>query len=137
MNPLSAILLCPTSHLAGSDASKVIIKGVADEVASVIEAVGVNGGRISKRYVTSEGLYDAAITACTQSPGSYSSMAIDVKLGKPTEIEYFTGYVARRATEFGIPTPNCSILTELVLAKAAVMDRVRSQPKDTVYGSWQ
>ncbi len=135
VNPLSAILLCPSSDLVDSDSSKVIMKGVADELASVIQAVGIKDGTSSN--VTSQGLYDAAISACTQSLGCFSSMAIDVQLGKPTEINYFTGYVARRATEFGILTPYCSILTELVLAKTKVMSQIMLQHKETMHGSWR
>ncbi len=136
VNPLSAILLCPNSELIGCDSSKTIMKGVADELAAVIQAVGINDeGKGSN--VTSERLYGSAISACIQSPGTYSSMAIDVKLGKPTEVNYFSGYVARRAKEFGIPTPHCSILTELVLAKSRVMAQSSGlQRKDTMYGSW-
>ncbi len=135
VNPLSAILLCPSVDLVDNDSSKVIMKGVADELATVIQAVGVKDGMSSS--VTSQGIYDAAILACTEFPGCYSSMAIDVQLGKPTEINYFTGYVAKRATEFGIPTPHCSILTELVLAKTKVMSQIMLQHEDSMHGSWR
>ncbi len=136
INPLSAILLCPNSALVDCDSSNTIMKGVADELAAIIQAVGINDEG-KGRHVTSEGLYNSAISTCIQSPGTYSSMAIDVKLGKPTEVNYFTGYVARRAKEFGIPTPHCSILTELVLAKSRVMaESGELQRKDTLFGSW-
>ncbi len=136
INPLSAILLCPNCELVDCSSSTAIMKGVAHELASVIQAMGIND-KAKGSIVTSEGLYNSAISACSQSPGTYSSMAIDVKLGKSTEVDYFTGYVVRRAKEFGIPTPHCSILTELVLAKSRVMAKSGGlQHKDTLYGSW-
>jgi 2-dehydropantoate 2-reductase len=47
-------------------------------------------------------------------PTQYSSTAQDLARGKPTEIEHLNGFVLRRGTALGIPTPANRALYALV-----------------------
>ncbi len=51
------------------------------------------------------------------SGGNRSSMLQDVSMGRPTEIEYLNGFVARRCEELGLPAPVNAALAALIRAK--------------------
>jgi len=53
----------------------------------------------------------------------HTSMYDDWKAGRPTEIDYLNGYVAKLGREFGIPTPLNDLLTAVVKT-ITVRDRV-------------
>ena len=44
----------------------------------------------------------------------HTSMYDDWKGGRPTEIEYLNGYIAKRGKELGVPTPLNDSLTAMV-----------------------
>jgi 2-dehydropantoate 2-reductase len=52
-----------------------------------------------------------------------SSMLQDVRAGKRTDIEFYNGYLNRRASELGIDCPRNHMLLHLVKGKAAIQSR--------------
>jgi 2-dehydropantoate 2-reductase len=54
---------------------------------------------------TSEDGMAGAMKIATQMSDAFSSTAQDVHRGKRTEIDSLNGYIARRGTELGVPTP--------------------------------
>ncbi len=55
----------------------------------------------------------------------HTSMYDDWKAGRPTEIDYLNGYVAKCGREFGVPTPVNEMLTALI---KTITERDRSGP---------
>ena len=50
----------------------------------------------------------------TMMPAQKSSTAQDLARGKPSEIDFLNGYVVRKGTELGIPTPTNHALQVMV-----------------------
>ena len=50
----------------------------------------------------------------TMMPNQKSSTAQDLARGKPSEIDFLNGYVVRKGTELGIPTPTNHALQVMV-----------------------
>ena len=47
-------------------------------------------------------------------PGAMTSMYQDVRRGRKTEVDYFSGLVAQKGAAHGIATPYCDAITVLV-----------------------
>jgi 2-dehydropantoate 2-reductase len=98
-NAMSAISRMPYGPL-------VQVAGVTDVMANVVaeclavaaaDGVVIPGGKAAT---------DVAVRKIAETmPGQYSSTAQDVMRGKPSEIDYLNGYVARRGKALGVPTP--------------------------------
>jgi 2-dehydropantoate 2-reductase len=59
-------------------------------------------------------VHEAVANIAQTMPGQLSSTAQDIARGKPTEIDYLNGHVARRGEVLGIPTPVNRTLWSLV-----------------------
>lgn len=44
-----------------------------------------------------------------------------IKNNRLTEINFINGAVVRKGKKYGVPTPYCSLLTELVLCKEEIL----------------
>ena len=64
--------------------------------------------------VTVEALADAVRRIAEVMPEALSSTAQDLQLGRPTEINDLNGFVVRRGTALGVPTPVNRTLQALV-----------------------
>ena len=86
------------------------VHGVVDECLMVAEAVGI----------TVEGDSHAGIDRIAATmPGQVSSTCQDLRRGKPTEIDYLNGFVAREGERVGVKTPLNRALQALVKALEA------------------
>ncbi|MFC4274134.1 ketopantoate reductase family protein [Achromobacter aloeverae] len=104
-NALSAIARLPYGVLVQGPGVNDAMRAVMEECLAVARADGV----------TVPGDSWAAIEQIAKSmAGQYSSTAQDMMRGKPTEIDYLNGYVARRGQAHGIATPVNSLLHTLV-----------------------
>ncbi len=92
--------------------------GVTDlmrEVVAECQAVAAADG------VTIPGDVTAAVRRIAETmPTQYSSTAQDLMRGKPSEIDHLNGYVVRRGTALGVPTPaNRALWVVVKLAESA------------------
>lgn len=104
-NALSAIAQLPYGRLVQGDGIPALMAQVVDECLAVANAAGVKV----------PGDMHAAVRAIAPSmPAQFSSTAQDLQRGKPTEIDYLNGFVARKGAALGVPTPANQALWALV-----------------------
>ncbi len=102
INPLTALLRCTNGELAGDPADQV--RTLCAEITAVAQAAGM------ERAV--ESLERAVFDVIDNTAGNRSSMLQDVEAGRPTEIDYITGWLVEQAQELGIDTPANAALLE-------------------------
>lgn len=106
-NPLSVILNGPIDLVLDSKDALSVAYKIAGEIGSLSEKKGV---------VLPEGLMDEHIAVTQKLRGFNTSMYEDFIKGKPTEIDYFNGYICREGDRYNVHVPaNCTI-TALVKA---------------------
>jgi 2-dehydropantoate 2-reductase len=110
LNAVSALGRAKYGQIAGSaDAWKVVEKAVY-EVLAVAHAAGIQPPGLEDPRAALEG----ALKIATQMAEAFSSTGQDLNRGKRTEIDSLNGYVSRRGTELGVPTPVNHALYALV-----------------------
>lgn len=83
-------------------------EALLEEIAAVAEAKGVAiGDEIPKALATAEGLPDGAST----------SMHLDFKAHKPTELEALSGYIVCEGKRLGVPSPHMQRLYAGLLSR--------------------
>jgi len=113
-NALSAVAQLPYGRLFDVDGVREVMRNVVEECAAVADALGV---------ALPNDMYASTVALVTSMPKQYSSTALDVARGRPSEIDFLNGYVVRKGAELNIPTPvnltlQCMVkLKELTHAK--------------------
>lgn len=106
-NPLSVILNGPIDCILDSkDALEVAFK-IFQEIRALADKKGV---------VLPENLLDEHIAVTQKLRGFHTSMYEDLIHGKPTEIDYFNGYVCREGVKYHVIAPVNCMITALVKA---------------------
>ncbi len=104
-NALSAVADLPYGALLAIDGTEQVVRNVIDECIAVAGACGV---RVPDDVLTKTlALPDAM-------PSQKSSTAQDLARGKPSEIDFLNGTVARLGAAHGVPTPTNLALTVMV-----------------------
>jgi 2-dehydropantoate 2-reductase len=105
-NAVSAIAQMSYGDIARYDESRNLMIRVVEECIAVARAAGVRapGPGFTEKWLANLAQFGDAI----------SSTAQDLARGKRTEIESLNGYIVRRGTELGVPTPNNLALYALV-----------------------
>ncbi|MFA6470630.1 MAG: ketopantoate reductase family protein [Candidatus Latescibacterota bacterium] len=110
LNPLGAALGVHYGILGDDPHSRSIMNAVIEEVFAVITAM-----EKKTHWDTAEEYEDFFYR--NQIPATYnhrSSMLQDLEMGKRTEIDALTGYVSSKGDEYGIPTPVCDTMSEII-----------------------
>jgi len=108
INPLTALLHVHNGVLVEHEPTQNIMRATVDEVVAVAGELAITLDR--------ELLFTRAIEVARATAHNRSSMLMDVLNGKPTEINYINGAVARIGRERGLTAPVNEMLTNLVLA---------------------
>ncbi|RJF76988.1 ketopantoate reductase family protein [Rhodopseudomonas palustris] len=95
-NALSAIADMPYGPLMQIDGTRDVVANVVAECIAVARAAGVS---------IPDDLHEKVLALPGMMPSQKSSTAQDLARGKPGEIDFLNGFVARRGAELGIPTP--------------------------------
>jgi 2-dehydropantoate 2-reductase len=104
INPLTALHRCRNGELGERRALRDAVAALCGEVAQVSYAAGFTH--------TAQTIGETAQRVITATAGNRSSMLQDVDAGRPTEIDYITGYLLRVAAEHGIPARHNAELYE-------------------------
>ncbi|QLH63560.1 2-dehydropantoate 2-reductase [Serratia symbiotica] len=113
INPLTALYDCRNGELQRYPQQ---IAAICHEVASVMEREG---------YHTADDTLRQYVMAVIQSTAdNISSMLQDIRTQRPTEIDYITGYLLRRAHHHGITLPENTRLFEFVKRKENEYERI-------------
>ncbi len=97
INPLTAVHGCLNGELVKNAALRKAMAGLCDEIAVVSEALGFE--------TTAREVHATAEQVVRATAENRSSMLQDVSAGRPTEIDYITGYLVARAEAVGIQVP--------------------------------
>lgn len=108
INPLTAVLGCTNGELAGEPANRV--RALCAEITAVAEAAGMARAVAELERIVFDVIRSTA--------ANRSSMLQDVAAGRPTEIEYITGWLVEQASNLGVDVPNNARLLEAVRTHA-------------------
>ena len=106
-NPVSVILNGPLDHILDSGDALDVAYKIFEEIRAVAEKKGI---------VIDAGIMDEQINVTQKLRGYHTSMYEDFLKGKPTEIDYFNGYVCKEGAIHSVPTPVNSTVTSFVKA---------------------
>ncbi|WP_297376400.1 2-dehydropantoate 2-reductase [uncultured Helcococcus sp.] len=114
MNSNCALLDCTIGELFATEEGLRVVKKIIHEFVLVGEASGV---KLDEKEITDYVMHTSEVAAA-----HYPSMHQDlVQNHRPTEIDYLNGAVARKGKEFGIDTPYCELITDLIHTKEKVL----------------
>lgn len=106
-NAVSALSRTKYGRIARDPGSIEVIKRVVTEAVAVGKAIGVQ--------LSADTMSAAALKLGSEAiPEALSSTAQDIARGKPTEIDSLNGFLVRRGSELGVPTPVNQTLHSLV-----------------------
>lgn len=106
INPLTALFDQPNGAIVHDAELREIAGAVACEALRVARAHGV--------ALTEAEAVERVEMVAAKTAQNISSMLQDVRRGRPTEIDYINGAVAREGQRLGIPTPLNLLLTKLI-----------------------
>lgn len=101
INPLTALYQCKNGELA-SDSHKAELTQVIEEVTEVMQAE-----QIDVEFST---LFNKVMQVINATAENFSSMHQDIYYQRPSEIDYITGYLCRKAEQHQIAVPANSTL---------------------------
>jgi len=105
INPLTALFSIKNGKLV-KFLKTYLVNSMISEIVEVFEEEGVS--------ITKDEIMDNLINIIKDTGENKSSMLQDIEWKRKTEIEFLTGYILERATEYGINTPSNRIIYELV-----------------------
>ncbi|MFI3730606.1 2-dehydropantoate 2-reductase [Vagococcus fluvialis] len=116
MNGLCTILDSNMAGFGETDVADDIVEAIVSEFAAVAERENatLNVPEVSAQIKT---CYNRE-TIGLHHPSMYQDLIINNRL---TEIDYINGAIVRKGKEYGIETPYCSFLTQLVHAKEQIL----------------
>lgn len=123
LNCLCSLLECNIGELGSTTVAPDLLHTIIAEFATVAAKEGIN--------LDEQEVYDhVAGTFTANIAGHYPSMYQDlVKNHRATEIDFINGAVWRKGQKYGIPTPYCALLTQLIHAKeqlAGAVERTKA-----------
>ena len=104
-NALSAITQLPYGKMIEGPGIRDVMRDVVEETLALAKASGV---------VMAPDMLARTYRIADAMPTQFSSTAQDLARGKPTEIEHLNGFVVRRGSALGVPTPANRALHALV-----------------------
>ncbi len=110
LNAVSALGRAKYGQIASSADAWKVVETAVYEVLAVARAAGIRPPGLEDPKAALAG----ALKIATQMAEALSSTGQDLNRGKRTEIDSLNGYISRRATELGVPTPVNHALFALV-----------------------
>lgn len=107
INPFTALLDCPNGAILDAPFYQQWIAPLCGEISALLPAAGQPAQSAQELQARIE-------TVAQATAANTSSMRADVLAGRPTEIEFINGYLARLGQQLGIDTPVNRMLTERV-----------------------
>lgn len=119
VNPLTVIYDCKNGDLLSNTRARKMIKDVCAEAAGIIAKMDVEAHDDEPEnrlpYIptpTTATLEEEVLRVIQQTADNHSSMLVDVRRCRETEIEYINGYLTRLGQAYDVPTPTCQRLLE-------------------------
>jgi 2-dehydropantoate 2-reductase len=110
LNAISALGRAKYGQISASEDARKVVEAAVNEVLAVAAAARIQLPGVE----TPQAGLAGALKIATQMSNAISSTGQDLMRGKRTEIDSLNGYVSRRGTELGVPTPVNHALYALV-----------------------
>jgi len=110
LNAVSALGQARYARIAESEDARKVVQQAVAEVLVVARAAHI----VLPGVADSQAALAGAMKIATQMAAQLSSTGQDINRGKRTEIDSLNGFIARRGTELGVPTPVNHALYALV-----------------------
>lgn len=110
LNAISALGQARYGQIAESGDARKLVRAVVEEVLAVVHAAKI----VLPDVPDAEAAMAGAMNIATNAAPALSSTAQDINRGKRTEIDSLNGFITRRGTELGVPTPVNHALYTLV-----------------------
>ncbi|KAF8337986.1 ketopantoate reductase PanE/ApbA C terminal-domain-containing protein [Cantharellus anzutake] len=127
IGPLTALLECRNGALYGDPSARRLVRQVCSEAFQVFaaEAESQKGKNAEspKSFVSLfslKSLESEVLRVMRTTSTNFSSMLVDVKRGRQTEIEFINGYLSRLGRAHGVPTPTIDALMEMIRMKGVI-----------------
>ncbi len=117
MNAVCALSGLPTDRMVRDDGLRAVSIAVAREAVAVADALGI---------ALDDAMFDVdadRLRARWQDAAVKPSMLQDAEKGRPIEIEFLNGYVAKKAREAGLSAPANEALVSLARERGALIGR--------------
>ena len=105
---LTAILGCDMSYISSNDYARHLCEKLIEEAVSV-----ANGMNLSFDY---DKVREKVLRTSANNKGGYTSIMMDIKNGRRTEVDTISGAVKAKAEELGIPVPYHDMAISMVHA---------------------
>ena len=122
LNAISAIVHATYAEVAASPDSREVMRLLVNECVAVARVSGVALPAVD--YVQLVWEFAERIGAV------YASTSQDLERGKRTEIDALNGFIVRRGTELGVPTPVNQTLLALVKLRERQFECAASDPRE-------
>jgi len=119
--PLTALLRCTVEDLINTPSTQRIMRDVFDEIVSVAHAEGV--------HLDADKVWHHLMSVFSAVGPHLTSMAVDVSLGRQTEIDSMSIEISRRGSRHGIKTPLNDAIGRLIMAIEEITMMQSVQPR--------
>ncbi|KAF7867184.1 hypothetical protein EAF04_005268 [Stromatinia cepivora] len=124
IGPLSVIFDCSNDHLLynfqATQTMKFLLKEISQVLKNLPELATV--ANVNKRFGNRR-LTSMVLSVLARSGKNVTSMLHNVRKGMKTDIDFYNGYLARRAKELEIPFTSNELVISMVKAKQAMKSR--------------
>ena len=124
IGPLSVAYDCSNDKLLYNYGASENIEHLVAEISQIVMSLPEFAGfHLLERRFRIKTLNNIVLRCIRKTGNNTSTMLQDVRAGRRTDIDFFTGYLVQRATELGIPCPRNHMLLHLVKGRQATASR--------------
>ena len=108
LSVLTAILQCDMSYISSNESAFAICRKLIEETVRVASAMNLE--------FDTEKVIQKVRSTSENNPGGYTSIMMDIKNGRKTEVDTISGAVVAKAHELGVPVPHHEMAVSLIHA---------------------
>lgn len=108
LSVLTAILQCDMSYISSNDSAFAICRKLIGEAVAVASAMNLE--------FDTEKVIQKVRSTSENNPGGYTSIMMDIKNGRKTEVDTISGAVVAKAHELGVPVLHHEMAVSLIHA---------------------
>lgn len=121
IGPLAVMFDCKNGDLLSNYMVTLLLREVLNEISTVASELPELKGETGLSYrLHPRKIERTFVQVATMTSSEIHDMVRSVRLGKKSEVGYFTGYILKRAAELGIDCPNNTLMERMVKAKTAM-----------------
>jgi 2-dehydropantoate 2-reductase len=119
--PVSVVYECFSDQLLYNREASQSIKALANEVSLILRSLPELSSIASLDYIFSSKRLERLVLSATEKSGkNRSTMLMEANQGKETKIDFYNGYLLRRAKELRIDCPRLEMITSMVKGKQVI-----------------